>query len=113
MKQTTDKVTKTAKEELKINAKKAISMKVAKNKNVITVSGKDAEQVNQFKYLCNSINGENNSEVEVNIHIGKAATAFKKRHNICKSIIISIKTKIMCERLSISPAIQFRNIENK
>ncbi|CAG2215814.1 unnamed protein product [Mytilus edulis] len=65
-----------------------------KNNKAITVNGKELEQVNSFNYLGSRVNAEGNIEEEVNIRIGKAASAFKNLNNIWKNNKISRKTKI-------------------
>ena len=80
---------------LKINKQKTKIMRMNnRNNNNISIDGDFLEEVDTFCYLGSVVNINGEVKEEVNIRIGKAATAFRKLGNIWKSRKISRKTKI-------------------
>ena len=80
---------------LRINRRKSKVMRMNnRNTNSISSDGEDLEEVETFCYLGSVVNINGEVKEEVNIRIGKAATAFRKLVNIWKPRKISRKTKI-------------------
>ena len=66
---------------LDMNVKKTKTMVISKNEDMqvkIKVEGKNLEQVQQFKYLCQTITNEGKGNKEIEIPIAQAKSIFIK-----------------------------------
>ena len=80
-----------------MNVKKTKTMAISKNEDiqaVIIVDGKQLEQVQQFKYLGQTITNEGKSNKEIEIRIAQAKSMFIKLKDIFMSSDISLDLKL-------------------
>ena len=74
---------------------------------LITVGGKAVEKVSRFTYLGSCLTEYNDTEYEMSVRIGKAATCVTRLRNIWNNKTLSVHTKMQIYNSTVVPVLLY------
>ena len=92
---------------LKISEKKTQLMALCMTDPAITVGGKAVEKVSRFTYLGSCLTEYNDTEYEMSVRIGKAATCVTRLRNIWNNKTLSVHTKMQIYNSTVVPVLLY------